>query len=316
MGAVDTIRTALADAAERRPGMAGIVLMLIAGICSSCLHIGVRTIGPQLPAIEIVALRSAITMLVTLPVFMFVSGVTVRTKRLDLQILRGLVGVTSMWSWYYALGRLPLADSGALSFTTGLFVMLGAALFFGEKVGVRRWTAAAVGFAGMLIILRPGAGLISWAAMWAVVSSALWAVSLLMAKNLARYDQSLTISFYQPLTVAPIAILLALPTWVWPPREVWLILLVVGSITAIGNYCYVHALRIAEASLVMPVDYVRLIWMAGWGFLFFAEIPLLSTWVGAALIMSATFFITLREAQRARERRSAEVKIPSGRRVD
>jgi drug/metabolite transporter (DMT)-like permease len=302
MRAVETLRTALAEAAERRSAATGIVLMLIAGLCSSCLHIGIRTIGTQLPVIEIVALRSCATMLATLPVFMFISGLTLRTKRLDLQLLRGLIGVSSMWSWYYALARLPLADSGALSFTTGLFVMLGAALFFGEKVGLRRWSAAAIGFAGMLIILRPGAGLISWAAISAVVSSALWAVSLLMAKNLARYDQSLTISFFQPLTIAPIALLLALPGWVWPSKEAWLILLAAGSVTAVGNYCYVHALRIAEASLVMPLDYVRLLWMAGWGFLFFAEIPLLTTWIGAALIMGATFFITVREAQRARER--------------
>ena len=86
------------------------------------------------------------------------------------------------------------------------------------------------------------------------------------------------------------------------------VLLGMGGVAAAGNYCYVHALRIVEASLIMPADYVRLIWMAGWGFLFFAEVPLLSTWIGATLIIGSTLFITLREAQLAAERRRSAAK--------
>jgi drug/metabolite transporter (DMT)-like permease len=280
----------------------GIGLMLVAGLCSSLLHIGVRYVSPSLPSIEIVALRSLFTLLVTLPVVVFTTGLAWKTARADLHLLRGVVGVASMWSWYYALGRLPLADAGALSFTTGLFVTLGAAFYFSEKVGPRRWAAVIVGFAGALVILRPGSGIVSLAAIWAVVSSALWAVSLLMAKHLARYDSSLTISFYQPLTTAPIALLLALPGWVWPEPAVLLTLLGMGVVAAAGNFCYVHALRVAEASIVMPADYVRLVWMAGWGFLFFAESPLPTTWLGAALIVGSTLFITLREAHLSRTR--------------
>lgn len=305
MSAAAAERARPAGESGRDTVVRGILLMLVAGACSSMLHIGVRYLAPHLPAVEIVALRALATLCVTLPIVLATSGAAWRSNRLDLQVVRGLVGVISMWTWYYALGRLPLADAGALSFTTGLFVTLGAALYFREEVGVRRLSALAVGFVGALIILRPGAGVISMPAVAAVFSSALWALSLLMAKYLARYDQSLTISFYQPLTIAPIAVLLALPGWVWPgPRE-FAIVAGIGAVTSLGNYCYVHALRIAEASLIMPADYVRLIWMAGWGFLFFAEVPLMTTWLGAALIIGATFFITWREAQLAHERRKA-----------
>lgn len=286
----------------------GMLLMLFAGLCSSLLHIGVRYVSPSLPAIEIVALRSVFTLVFTLPVVLSLAGGAWRTNRIDLHIVRGLIGVSSMWSWYYALGRLPLADAGALSFTTGLFVTLGAALMFGERVGPRRWTALAVGFLGAVVILKPGTGVISLAAIWAVVSSALWGASLLMSKTLARYDSSLTISFYQPIMVAPIALIFAIPGWVWPETWALAVLLGMGGVAAAGNYCYVHALRIVEASLIMPADYVRLIWMAGWGFLFFAEVPLLSTWIGAALIIGSTLFITLREAQLAAERRRSAAK--------
>ena len=280
----------------------GVLLMLFAGICSSLLHIGVRHVSQSLPSIEIVALRSLFTLLVTLPVVMWTTGLAWKTNRADLHIVRGIVGVASMWTWYYALGNLPLADAGALSFTTGLFVTLGAALYFREAVGPRRWAAVAVGFLGAVIILRPGSGVVSLPAIWAVFSSALWALSLLMAKHLAKYDTSLTISFYQPLTTAPIALLLAVPGWIWPEPAVLATLFGMGLVAAAGNFCYIHALRLAEASLIMPADYVRLIWMAGWGFLFFAEIPPAATWLGAALSVGSTLFITWREAQLARAR--------------
>lgn len=127
----------------------------------------------------------------------------------------------------------------------------------------------------------------------------LWAVCLLMAKHLTKHDSTLTISFYQPLLIAPFAMLMALPGWVWPGPEAWAFLFGMGAIAAVGNYGYIYALRMADASLVMPADYVRLIWMAGWGFLFFSEIPPLTTWIGALLIIGATLFITLRESQTA-----------------
>lgn len=297
------VRTAVPWTADRVVKAIG--LMLIAGVASSLLHIGVRTVSSHLPAIEIVALRSVFTLLLTLPVFLYTSGMSFETRRFDLHLVRGIVGVLSMWTWYHALGQLPLADAGALSFTTGLFVTLGAALYFRETVGPRRWSAVLVGFVGALIILKPGIGIISWPAIWAVFSSALWAVSLLMAKQLAKYDTSLTISFFQPLMTAPMALLLALPGWVWPEPRILLIVLGMGAVAAAGNFCYVHALRIADASLVMPADYVRLIWMAGWGFLFFAEVPMLSTWIGASLIIGSTMFITWREQRLAAERRAA-----------
>lgn len=307
--ATKAAETAVAVTPPRLPGhvLRGVGLMLVAGICSSLLHIGVRHVSPHLPSIEIVALRSIFTLIVTLPVVLYTAGsVSLRTRRLDLHLMRGAVGVTSMWTWYYALGNLPLADAGALSFTTGLFVTVGAALYFGEKVGLRRWLAVAVGFVGALIVLRPGAGVITLAAFWAVLSSALWALSLLMSKQLAKFDTSLTISFFQPLIVAPIALLMALPGWVWPDRQVLAVLFGMGLVASLGNFCYVHALRSTDASLVMPADYVRLIWMAGWGFLFFAEVPLVTTWIGAALIMAATSFITWREQRLAAARRRAE----------
>lgn len=284
-----------------------ILVMMLGGLCSSLMHIGVRYVSPTLAAPEIVFIRTSFTILFTLPLVLHSAAAAWRTTRPTLQALRGLIGVFSMTMWYYALANMPLAEAGALSFTTGLFVTLGAALWFGETVGIRRWSAVAIGFLGASVVLRPGTDvLLSWPAIAAVGSSALWAASLLMAKQLTKYDGTLTIAFYQPLLIAPFALIMALPTWEWPDARAWLILAGMGGVAAVGNYCYIHAMRIADASLVMPADYVRLVWMTGWGFLFFGEIPLLTTWIGAALIIGATLFITIRESQLAAERRRSK----------
>lgn len=291
----------VAEKSAERAVIAAVLLMLLAGLSSSLLHVGVRLASPEVPTIQIVLLRSMFTILLTLP-FLFRRGqVAWRSNRFDLQLIRGAIGVCSMTAWYYALAVLPLGDAGVLSFTTAIFVTLGAGLLFGEGVGVRRWTAVFVGLFGAVIVLRPGSGLISWGALAALGSSMLWAVSLLMAKRLTKYDSSMTITFYQPLMIAPFALIGTLPVWVWPSLEAWIVLFAMGLFAGIGNYCYVHALRIADASVCMPADYVRLLWMVSWGYLLFAEVPAISTWVGAVLIMGSTLFITWRESRLAQK---------------
>lgn len=277
-----------------------IALMIVSGFTASFLHLGVRYVAPSLPTIEIVLLRSVFTLLATLPFMLTATGTAWRTNNMPLQAARGVVGVCSMTAWYYALGAMPLGDAGALSFSTTIFVAIGAALWFGETVGPRRWAAIIVGLIGTTIIMRPGAGVVSWAAWAAVGSSVLWAVSLLMSKELARFDSTLTISFYQSLLTLPLAFVASVPSWVWPSLDVWLIMLGMGVAAAISNFCITHALRIADASATMPADYIRLLWMVGWGFLLFNEVPTAATWAGAALIIASTSFITWREARAAR----------------
>ncbi len=289
-----------------------VLLVLLAGVMSSGLHVCVRYVSPELPTIEIVFLRSVFTILITLPFLLQKGRVAWRSNRFDLQLMRGAIGVCSMTTWYYALSVLPLADAGTLSFTTAIFVTVGAGVFFGEAVGLRRWSAVIIGLIGTLIVLKPDTGLLSIGAAAALGSSILWACSLLLAKRLGAYDSSLTISFYQPLMIAPWALLGALPFWIWPSVEVWLILFGMGALAAVGNFAYIHALRLADASISMSADYVRLLWMVMWGYLLFSEIPAASTWIGAALIVGSTLFITWRESTLAR-REAATGKNEPGR---
>jgi drug/metabolite transporter (DMT)-like permease len=293
-------------AAERKVVVTAVLLMLAAGFNSSLLHLGVRYVGPELPSIEIVLLRAIFTLVATAP-FVFRPGkVSWRTNNLSLQMLRGVVGVGSMWMWYYALANMPLADAGVLSFTTPIFITIGAALYFREPVGAVRASAVVVGLIGAVVVLKPGVAVVSPAAIAAVLSSILWAGSLLIAKDLARYDSTITISFYQPLLVAPIAGLAAIPVWVMPSGSAWLALMAMGVVAAIGNFAYVQALRMTDASTLMPADYVRLLWMVMWGYFVFSEIPGWSTWLGAALIVGSTFYVTWRQSQLAPKRRAPD----------
>lgn len=293
-------------AAERKVVVTAVLLMLAAGFNSSLLHLGVRYVGPELPSIEIVFLRAMFTLVATAP-FVFRPGkVSWRTNNLSLQMLRGVVGVGSMWMWYYALANMPLADAGVLSFTTPIFITIGAALYFRESVGAVRASAVVVGLIGAVVVLKPGVAVVSPAAIAAVLSSILWAGSLLIAKDLARYDSTITISFYQPLLVAPIAGLAAIPVWVMPSGSAWLALMAMGIVAAIGNFAYVQALRMTDASTLMPADYVRLLWMVMWGYFVFSEVPGWSTWLGAALIVGSTFYVTWRQSQLAPKRRAPD----------
>lgn len=286
-----------AGAAERRIVIVGILLMLSAGFHSSLLHLGVRFVGSELPAVQVAFLRTLFSLILTAP-FVFVPGtIAWRTNNLPLQMTRGFVGAVSTATWYYALANMPLADAAVLSFTTPIFITIGAALYFSEAVGRVRAGAVVFGLLGALVILKPGFETVSLAALAAMGSNILWAVSQLMAKQLTRYDSPITVAFYQPLMIAPLVGLASIPVWVTPRAGIWAILICMGAVAAIGNYCYIRALKTTEASILMPFDYVRLLWMVAWGYMIFSEVPGWSTWLGAALIVSSTLFVTWRESR-------------------
>lgn len=287
---------------SRNAVLLAVTSMLVGGFAGSLLHLGVRTIGPYLPTIEVAFLRTFFTTLVALPFVMRPGHSGWRSERFGLHLIRGVIGVFSICFWYYALSVVPLADAATLSFTTVIFVTIGAAVWFKEPVGVYRWSAVAVGLVGTIIVLRPGAGVVTFAALSAVTGNILWAISLLIAKELAKTDSSATIVFWQPLVILPFALLGSLPVWVWPEPWVWGAVAGMGLMAMIGNWGVVNAMKLADVSIVMPVDYVRLIWMGGWGYVFFQEVPDATTWSGASLIVASTLFITWREQQLAARR--------------
>jgi drug/metabolite transporter (DMT)-like permease len=276
-----------------------IAYMGLAALLSSFLHVGVRTVASHgLPSAEIVFLRTLLTIVVTLP-FVFRPGQQAwRTNVPSGHLLRGSVGMCSMWAWYYALAHMPLGDAATLGQTTVLFVVAGSALWFRERVGVARWAALLTGMLGAVIVLKPGAGTWSLPALMALASSGLWALSLLMAKDIAKYDSTLTITFYQPLVIMPLALLATLPVWVTPSLADLGLLTVMAAAAGVSNYCMVKALSTADASITAPIDYTKLLWTTLAGYLLFGEVPGATSWFGAALIVAASLFIVIYERRK------------------
>ncbi len=191
----------------------------------------------------------------------------------------------------------------ALSFTAPLFATLLAIPILGEVVGLRRALSVVVGFAGALIVIRPGAeGLINAGALVTLFSAFFWGLALCFIKLLSRTETSVAITFYAATALLPVTFVAALPVWQTPSWTMlgWLVLL--GALGTIGQLCLSQAMRLADATVVLPIDFTRLVWSAVLGLVLFAEVPDLATFVGGTVIFSSVIYIAYRE--RARHHRA------------
>lgn len=275
----------------------GFICMAGAVACLAVMHVLVRDIAREIHPFEVAFFRNLGTFLILVPLLLRQDRSAWRTKRPGLQVVRGVVGVSSMLTWFYALSLIPVADATALSFTTVLFTSLGAVFFLKEVMGPRRWAALALGFIGTFMILRPGFQEIGPGFVIVLISTALWAVALLVVKVLSRDDTSVTIVFYSSLYYTPISFLFALYDWQWPTWPQLGVLTVIAALAAVAHIGMAQALRLGEASAVMPADFTRLIWTAALGYLAFGEFPDLWTWAGGTVIFLSTLYITYREAR-------------------
>ena len=217
--------------------------------------------------------------------------------------LRGLIMLGAYTAYYMAFPALPLADAVALYFTVPLFVTALAGPLLGEHVGWKVWAAVLLGFAGVLLMLQPGGGLFEPAALLSLLSAALYGTAMLMARKFGQQLPTSVMAFYQNcfflLGPAALALLLHLSgpvqathpslvfllrPWSLPTLTDTLLISSCGVVAAVGTLFLTTAYRIAKSSTVTPFEYTGILWAPLWGFLFFAEVPKFSTWVGAAII--------------------------------
>lgn len=234
-----------------------------------------------------------------------------RTQHLKLNLFRGLLSGISWFTYFTSFQGLPLATATVLSFTSVLFVTALAAPVLGEKVGWRRWSATLVGFMGVVAIVRPGAVEIDWPVAAAIISAFLGAAIMLTTKMLSRSERTETIMFYIGVVTTVIALPVALPGLAWPGW--WNMLLLLGTATCgpFAMLLWINALRMADASLIAPISYARLLFAAVFGVVFFSELPDIWLGIGAALIIGSTLYITRRESRLAREAAQRMAATPS-----
>ena len=277
-------------------------LILFSGLAVIAMNIAIRRIADGLHPFEIAFFRNVFGFLVLLPLIWRAGGFgALKTQRLGLHALRGVFNTVGMLAFFMALTLAPLAEVTALSFTSPLFAMLGAALVLGERAGPRRWAGLIIGFIGMLIILRPGFEIVGTGAILTVGSSAAWACAMLTIKVLARSERSLVITAYAAVSVALLTFPAALLYWRWPTLEEYGMLVVIGLFGSLAQLSLSQAFREADASVVLPFDFRKLIWSSLFGFLFFSEVPDIWTWLGGSVIFASGCYIAYRERVRRGE---------------
>lgn len=278
-----------------RRNLEGALWMIASGIVFSAQGAIVKLLGMRLDSFEIAFFRCVFGLLVVLP-FVFRGGTALfLTGRPGLHVMRALVGVSGMFCGMYALTRLPLADATAISFAKPLFAVVLAATFLGELVGWRRWTATAAGFVGVVVIVRPGSQTFELAHVAALLGAFLVADVIVLVKKLQGSEKNATIMAYFGIVTSIASLGPALLVWQTPTWTELALLAGIGATASSGQWMALKAFRAAEASAVVPYDYLRLVFAILYGWLFFAEMPDGWTLAGSAILIGATLYIAYRE---------------------
>lgn len=223
-----------------------------------------------------------------------------RTKRRGLQMARGALAAFSTALFIMAVTYVPLADAVAVSFVVPFLVTVLGALVLREKVGLRRWTAVVIGFLGMLIVIRPGMGVVHPAAGLVVVAASCYAMRQILSRRLGAHDPTMTTVAYTGLTASAL-LTLPLPfVWRTPDLGQLGLLVVVAVLAAAAEVLVIRALELAQAVVLAPLHYTLIIWGTFYGWLVFGELPDLWTWLGAGIIVVSGLYMVHRETVVAR----------------
>lgn len=256
------------------------------------MAVSVRKLSIAMSAFEIMFFRGLIGLAFVAPWAIRVGPAGWRPPRPGLVTLRGVLLFAAVLAWFVAIGIMPVSDAVALQFTVPLFVVLGAGLFLGERVGPRRALVVATGFVGALIIIRPGFNEISPAVLLVFLSVVFYVVVHLMTKALAGEVSGSLLVFHMNLAMAPLGLICTFlftgwttPAWSDAP---WL--MVIGVTAALAHIFMTRAFRAADASFVEPFDFLRLPLTALFGWFLFRETSDFWTWAGAAIIFAAVIW--------------------------
>ena len=280
----------------------GAIWMVMSCLLFSLMPVILRKVTAELHPFVVTFWRNVFSLMLLTPWALSGGFASLRTQRIGLHTVRAMSGLAALITWITALSLMPIAEVTALGFTAPLFVTIGAALLLGETVGIRRWVAVAVGFGGAMMILRPGIETVSLPALIALAAAALMATSFLLVKKLSATESPMTIVFFMALLMLPLSAVLAAFEWKMPPPGLWPWLVCVGFTATLVQLTMAKAFSSADMTAIMPFDFTKLIFTAFLGFVFFAEIPGIWTWIGAAVIFSATVYTVRREAGRAATR--------------
>lgn len=292
---------ALRSSFEQLPGsIRGAIWMLFAAAMFACMGGFIRHLASDIHPLVIAFFRSVIGMVLILP-FMARMGLAMfRTRRHGMFFLRGMVSALGQAFYFSALAFLPMADAISLTFTAPLFGVVLAVALLGEKFRMPRWIATLFGFAGVLIILRPGFGDVTLVTLTPLMAALSMSFIWVFVKILAETEPTQRIVFYMMVYAIPASLLPALFVWTTPAIEhvPWLISL--AAVANLGQIGMTNAYRAADATAVFPFDFARLPFTALIAYFAFAESPDAWSWLGAVVIFGSTVYVVRHEARSAR----------------
>lgn len=235
---------------------------------------------------------------------------SLRTRSVTSHAARSLMGVAAAYGFFYSFGVMPLADVYAIGFAAPLFMTALSVPVLKEKVGWRRWLAVLVGFGGVMVMMRPGQGVFSPLALFPLGAAFFYALSMLFVRALSRTESNGAITFYFVTTLGVVSGVCMIPGFRMPDGPGLLLLALVGIVGGVAQIVFTQAFRLAAPSLLAPFEYVAMIWAAGFGYLFFAEVPDAAIWTGCAIVAASGLYIIHRET--VLHRRAATVTSADG----
>lgn len=256
----------------------------------------IRYAARHLHSFEIVFFRNALGLLFLLPMILGNPGL-IRREKLRVHVARATSGFIATMGTFYAVANAPLADVLAINYTAPLFGTLGAVLMLGERIRARRVAALAVGFAGMLLVLRPGAVPITPGIIAAIIAAVTTGYSIVAMRSLVGVDDARAVAAWTFILTTIPSLVVALFVWKAPPVAVWPLLAAIGAAAAIGQLTLTRAFSLSEASAVLPLDFVRFGLVTAAGIGLFEETYDAMTLAGGALILGSTIYLAVREAQ-------------------
>lgn len=270
--------------------------MIAAGAVIATLWGVLRAASETMHPLFMVFWRSIFGVLVLAPFFVHSGIANLRTKHLGLHFGRSLCGFGAMMGIFYSIAHIPLSQAMAINYSGPLFASIGAVLILGEAMRVPRIIALGVGFIGMLVVMRPGVQEIGPGTLAAIFGAVCMAGSLLFIKKLSDTEANTAIIVYGNTLSLPVAFFVALQFWQplgWVEVG-WLVL--IGILSTLAQWLLNRALSLAEASAVLPVDFLRIVFVTIIGALIFAEAPDIGAWLGGAIILGSCVYLARHEA--------------------
>ena len=254
-----------------------------------------REASRELSVFQIMLMRSVIGTAMLWPLVRAAGGLAaMRTGRLPQHALRNAVHYAAQYGWFAALTMIPLAQVVAIEFTMPIWSAALAVAFLGERMNVLKWVAVLLGLVGVAVIVRPGAGTLDAGQLIALASAVGFAISVVLVKSLTRTEAAVAISFWMLVVQSVIGLVPALLVWQWPSATVWGWVVVVAFCGTYSHYCFARAMQHADATVVVPMDFLRVPLTALVGWLAYSERLDLFTALGVALILAGNLLNLVR----------------------